>query len=174
MLSNEEVTAVLLQERLPITSFLATVTNNYHLAEDVFQEVCIKAIKREEEFESKVHLLNWAHRVGRNRAIDLLRARDGKYQGLSEEVLEALSSVWQTSGVSNLREMQESLRYCLEQLTPNNRTILQLRYFEGRSGGDVAQRMGRKLPTIYQALARIHKTLGECVRQRLKVLEGEL
>jgi len=173
MLSSDEMTTFLLKERLSITSFLATVTNNYHLAEDVFQEVCLKAFKREEEFESKAHLLNWAHRVGRNRAIDLLRARDGKYQGLSEEVLEALSSVWQVSGTSTIREMQESLRGCLEKLTPNNRTILQLRYFEGRSGEEVAERLNRKLPTVYQALARVHKTLGDCVRQQLRLLEGE-
>jgi hypothetical protein len=28
--------------------------------------------------------------------------------------------------------------------------------------------MGRKIETVYQALARLHKTLGECVRTRLQ------
>ena len=32
---------------------------------------------------------------------------------------------------------------------------------------DVAEAMGRKLETVYQALARIHRTLADCVQQRL-------
>ncbi len=174
MLSKEETTALLLRERLSLTSYFATVAFNYHLAEDIFQEVCIKAIGRSEEFESNDHLLNWAHRVGRNRAIDSLRARDGKYQGLSEQVMESLSAGWIMAGNSRIRQMQESLQRCIDDLTPNSRTILRLRYFEGRSGGEVAETLGRKLPTVYQALARIHKTLGECVQRRMALLENEL
>ena len=164
---------MLLRERLAVTAFVATVTRNYHLAEDVFQDVCVKAIGREQGFESAAHLLNWARLAGRNRAIDLLRVRDGKYEGLSAEVLDKLSSVWPESRAANLREKHEALRHCLEELTPNNREILRLRYFEGRSGIDVAQVLGRKLATVYQALARIHKQLGECIRMRMLVLEGE-
>ncbi|WP_437230936.1 RNA polymerase sigma factor [Planctomicrobium sp. SH661] len=172
MLSNEEVAAKLLSERLAMTAFIATMTRNYHMAEDVFQDVCVKAIGREEEFESLDHLVNWAHMVGRNRAIDLMRARDGKYLGLSSDVLDALSQIWPKDRAASLREKQEALQLCMEQLTQNNREILRLRYFEGRSGGDVARFLNRKLETVYQALARIHKSLGECVRKRMLV-EGE-
>jgi hypothetical protein len=28
--------------------------------------------------------------------------------------------------------------------------------------------MGRKIETVYQALARLHKTLGDCVRSRIQ------
>lgn len=174
MLSKEEITAVLLAERLSVTAFVSTITRNYHLAEDVFQDVCVKAIGREEEFESALHLLNWAHLVGRNRAIDLLRARDGKYSGLSAEVLDALAVRWPVDQAGRLRQQSEALRQCLEKLTPNNQEILRLRYFEGRSGGDVARQLGRKLETVYQALARIHKTLASCVQQRLSVAEGDV
>lgn len=174
MLSNEEITAMLLSERLAVTAFITTITRNYHLAEDVFQDVCVKAIGREGEFESQTHLLNWVHTVGRHRAIDLLRARDGKYQGISSEVLDALAAIWPSEEVSQARSKREALQECLEELTPNNREILRLRYFEGRSGSDVARELGRKLETVYQALARIHKLLGECVRQRVLTAEGDL
>jgi hypothetical protein len=32
----------------------------------------------------------------------------------------------------------------------------------------VATIMGRKIETVYQALARLHKTLGDCIRNRLQ------
>lgn len=173
MLSKEDITAILLSDRLPLTAFIATVTRNYHLAEDVFQDVCMKAMGREADFESAAHLLNWARLAGRNRAIDLLRVRDGKYEGLSEELLESLAIFWPDLQPGGGRERQTALEHCLELLTPNNRELLRLRYFQGRSGSDVAQALGRKLETVYQALARIHKSLAQCIQQRLLTLEGE-
>jgi RNA polymerase sigma-70 factor (ECF subfamily) len=164
---------VLLSDRLPLTAFLATVTRNYHLAEDVFQDVCVKAIGHNGQFESATHLLQWARMAGRNRAIDLFRVRDGKYEGLSEELLESLSAVWPNRQVGVGLERKVALEQCLESLTPNNRELLRLRYFQGLSGIEVAQTLGRKLETVYQALARIHKLLSECVQRKLLAMEGE-
>ncbi len=161
----------MLKERLSLTAFLATVTRNYHLAEDVYQDVCVKAIGHEDGFESELHLLNWARLSGKNRAIDLLRVRDGKYEGLSPELLDSIASVWPQYEQVDMRLRQKALEDCLATLTDNNRTILRLRYFEGRRGTDVAEILGRKLETIYQALARIHKSLGECIQTRILTME---
>jgi RNA polymerase sigma-70 factor (ECF subfamily) len=173
MISTEEITAVLLRERLPLTAFLAMVTRNYHLAEDVFQDVCVKSVGYEAGFESATHLLKWARTVGRNRAIDLLRIRDGKYEGLSAELVESLAAVWPHRQTGADRERQVALEQCLESLTHNNRELLRLRYFQGLSGIEVAQTLGRKLETVYQALARIHRSLAECVQRKLLTMEGE-
>ena len=63
--------------------------------------------------------------------------------------------------------MQEALRRCLEPLTPNNRELLRLRYFERRSCTEVAAIMGKKIETVYQALTRLHRALGECIKHRI-------
>jgi RNA polymerase sigma-70 factor (ECF subfamily) len=165
MLPPKNIAAILLAERLPLTAFIASVTRDFHLAEDVFQEVCVKAVGRAAEFESVAHVMNWARLAGKNRGIDILRSRDGRYVGLSDEMLAVLADEWPHK--SRADAMQEALGQCMEQITLNNRELLRLRYFERRSCPDVAAMMGRKLETIYQALARLHKTLGDCVRARL-------
>jgi RNA polymerase sigma-70 factor (ECF subfamily) len=170
MLSAEDIAAVLLAERLPLTAFLAGVTRDYHLAEDLFQEVCVKAVGRTAEFESPAHVVNWARLAGRNRAIDVLRARDGRYVGLSEELLGVLAAEWPAAAEADAAHA--ALARCLERLTPNNREILRLRYFERRRGTEVAAALGRKLETVYQALARIHKQLGDCVRREIGKMEA--
>jgi len=168
MLNREEITTMLLSERLSLTVFFATIVRSYHLAEDIFQELCVKCIVREEVFESKGHLLNWARRAGKNRAIDLLRSRKGVYIGLDEAVLETLSASWSEHEDGSRKERLDVLQGCLNKLSSSKREILRLRYFEGRSGTDVAEQLGRKLETVYQTLARIHKSLGECVKARLE------
>ncbi len=166
MLAPEDITATLLTERLPLTAFFASVTRDFHLAEDVFQEVCVKAVARAEKLETTAHVMNWARLAGKNRAIDILRARDGRYVGLSHEMLDLLAAEWPES--SRVDSMQEALGQCIEQITPKNRELLRLRYFERRNCTDVAAIMGRKIETVYQALARLHKALGDCIRARLQ------
>ena len=167
MLSPEDITAALLRERLALTAYISTVTRDFHLAEDIFQEVCVKAVGKGGEFESPRHVMNWARVAGRHKAIDVLRTRDGKIIGLSEEMLAALEPVWPEGEAAQGSPALDALRKCMDRLTPNNQEIVRLRYFEGRAGAQVAEAMGRKLETVYQALARIHRTLADCVKQRL-------
>lgn len=109
--------------------------------------------------------MNWTRLTGKNRAIDILRARDGRYVGLSDEMLALLADEWPEK--IRAEAMQEALGQCIQQITPNNRELLRLRYFERRNCTDVAAIMRRKIETVYQALARLHKTLGDCIRGRL-------
>jgi RNA polymerase sigma-70 factor, ECF subfamily len=164
MFSPESTAATLLAQRMPLTAFIASVTRDFHLAEDVFQEVCVKAVARAETFQTAAHLMNWARLTGKNRAIDILRARDGRYIGLSDEMLAILAAEWPETNPTEAR--REALEHCISQITPNNRELLRLRYFEQRNCAEVAAIMGRKIETIYQALARLHKTLGDCIRAR--------
>jgi RNA polymerase sigma-70 factor (ECF subfamily) len=135
------------------------------LAEDVFQEISVKAVGRAAEFESPAHVLNWSRVAGRNRSIDLLRARGGRYVGLSEAMLATLAAEWPDQ--TEASPMHEALRFCLGSITPNNRELLRLRYFEQRNCTEVATIMGKKIESVYQALTRIHRTLGECVKHRM-------
>jgi RNA polymerase sigma-70 factor (ECF subfamily) len=164
MFSPESTAATLLAQRMPLTAFIASVTRDFHLAEDVFQEVCVKAVARAETFQTAAHLMNWARLTGKNRAIDILRARDGRYIGLSDEMLAILAAEWPETNPTEAR--REALEHCISQITPNNRELLRLRYFEQRNCAEVAAIMGRKIETVYQALARLHKTLGDCIRAR--------
>lgn len=173
MLTREEATAILLEERLALTAFVVTIVRSFHIAEDIFQDTCVKSLLREDLFESREHLLKWARVLCRNRAIDVIRSRDGKYDGLSEEVLSLLSADWPDNEDEGLSETRDALAHCLEKLTSNNRRILQLRYFEGRSGIDVAKILGRKPATVYQALARIYNLLEMCIQSRLAVAGAE-
>jgi RNA polymerase sigma-70 factor, ECF subfamily len=167
MLSPEHVAASLFAQRNSIVAFVATVARDFHLAEDLFQEVCIKAIGRAAEFETEAHLLHWTRLSARNRAIDTIRRSHGKYDGLSPETLDIIAADWPESPSQDLA--LAALERCLRKITPNNRKLLRMRYFDEHSCSEVAQRMKRKIESVYQALSRIHKTLGDCVSaQNLK------
>lgn len=167
MLSQEQTTSLLLRNQLALTAFFATVARSYHLAEDVFQEICIGALSKKEGFESAEHLLHWARLAGKNRSIDILRARDGKFVGLTDAVIERLAAQYHRVSESHQLSKQDVLRECIKGLTSRNYEILRLRYFEGRTSSAISEMLNRKIETVYQTITRIHKALGVCVQQKL-------
>ncbi|TWU19259.1 RNA polymerase sigma factor [Allorhodopirellula heiligendammensis] len=173
MLTQTQTTEYLLRQRLGLTSYIACVTRNYHLAEDVYQEICVKALSRDEVFETADHLISWFRVCARNRAIDVIRSREGRYVGLSVDALSALEREWDAmSQRHSSDDRREALAKCMQSLTPRSREIVKMRYFENRSCSEVAAFMGSKIESAYQAIARIHKSLGQCVRQQMEGLNA--
>ncbi|MEM7236141.1 MAG: sigma-70 family RNA polymerase sigma factor [Planctomycetota bacterium] len=160
----EEIAAALLTDQPSLTAYVATIVRDFHAAEDIFQEVCVKAVAASGTFTDTKHVLKWSRVTARNRSIDHLRKKRAQV-GLSEELLDVLEVEWPSVGDGSGHERLESLRRCMERLTTKNREILRLRYFSSLSGKEVAQRIGRKVETVYQSLARIHKRLALCVSE---------
>ncbi len=173
MLNTENVTRCLLKNQLPLTAFICTLTHSYHLAEDVFQDVCMKALHAEMQFESEEHLVNWARVTARNRAIDSMRALHGKFECLSDTTLERIASIIHGS-YSSQNQKQDALMECLKTLTASSREILRLRYFEGMSSSMVAKTINRKVTTVYQSITRIHHALSSCIEKRIAQTESTI
>lgn len=167
MLSVEQITKCVMGARFSLISYGYSITRDYHAAEDVYQEICVKAVGRADQFESTAHLLNWFRLSARNRAIDFVRGRDGKYVGLSEEILSSLEVHWDPDASEWNRDTADALASCIQTLTPRSREILRMQYFENRSSREIAKFIEGKIESAYQAVARIHKSLRNCMRKRL-------
>ncbi len=66
------------QTRVPLYRFIYGLVRDPHVAEDVFQDVLIRAIKGLHRYQSD-RLLSWLFRIARNRVIDLSRKRKPDY-----------------------------------------------------------------------------------------------
>lgn len=164
----DEIARQLLDARVEMTGYFRSVIIDAHLAEDVFQDVCVRAIRAADTFHDAKHLRRWCHTVGRNRAIDLLRKKDHKQILLGDAVLARLEcdeNARQPSGGAQVQ--MEALAQCLAALTPRSRQIVALRYGEEMSGIEVARKMDCKVDTLYKALARIYQNLRTCIQAKL-------
>lgn len=166
MLTIERLTENVHHARFEITSHIYSITRDYHAAEDVYQETCVKAVGRINSFETTEHLMAWFRVTARNRAIDLIRSREGRYTGLSEETLAVIEQEWNADRRNGVDPRATSLTRCLKSLTPRSRQIVRMRYLENRSSREIALFIGGKIESAYQAIARIHKTLKTCIRQQ--------
>ncbi len=163
-LPQSEVIRTLLGGRARLSAGFFLVLRDAHLAEDVFQEVMVKALEQPDFFTNEAQLLSWARAVGRNAGLNLLRKFGRISVGLPESLLETLAQESEAE-VGSGRE--EALAKCLEGLPAAAREVLELRYFHCLSCGEVAARTGSGLEAVYQKLSRLHRTLRDCVERRL-------
>lgn len=159
------VVQTLLRDRVRLTAVAASILRDAHDADDVFQQVVLAALRATELFREPEHLLAWALRATRHRAIDAARRR--RVHILDEGALDALESHWASLSEDDAPDRVEALRRCLAGLPDAAREVLRLRYEQGLGCPDIAARLRRTVDAVYQTLSRLHKRLRECIESRL-------
>jgi RNA polymerase sigma-70 factor (ECF subfamily) len=165
-LSQDELIRTLLAQRVRISAGVWLVVRDVHLAEDVFQEVMVKALGAESAFTNESHLLSWTRVTARNVALNLMRKRGREVTTLSGEIMELLEEEMQAQGGAVAARV-EALQACVEALPADSRALVDARYFEGRSCAEIATAFKMGLDATYQRLSRLHRALRECVEGRL-------
>jgi RNA polymerase sigma-70 factor (ECF subfamily) len=166
-LGRDEVLRLLLSGRAMVLAYIQSIARDRHLAEDIFQEISIVALNKRASIQDEVHFRAWIRRAARLETMNVLRREKKSPRALSEPVLQLLEGHWDNHDDDWSEQRVEALRGCLGTLTSNSRKLVRLRYSEGTSGKQLAEILGKPVNTIYVALARIHRKLGECVRRKL-------
>jgi RNA polymerase sigma-70 factor (ECF subfamily) len=164
-LKMDEVVQVLLRERLRVTAVAAAIARDVHAADDVFQQVVLAALEGRGRFRDPDHVLAWALRAARHRAIDLAHRR--RLVSLPEEVLDQLEAQWADPAPVGWSDRLEALHHCVGRLAAPARELLQMKYAEGLTAAVIAGQLRRTPDAIYQSLSRIHRSLRECVEREL-------
>lgn len=163
----QQLVRTLVAQQTPLLAYIWSIVRDEDLAEDVYQDVAADAVAKCNTIHDTEHLTRWLRQAARYRAIDLLRARKGKALVFDTGVLDALESDWDSRTALDAREVRRSLKHCMEQLSPYVRKIIELRYSQDLTGEALAEAMGKPKNTVYTALSRAHRTLGDCVRKQM-------
>lgn len=147
-------------------SLIVRIVRNAAVAEDLVQETFLRVWHRVHSFDADKGALGaWLLTVARNRAIDHLRSVDGRMEVNAISLTNLEKPAWFASldpralGMDRIRRLQGAF----EKLTPHQREVIELAYYEGMSQTEMAARLSQPLGTI--------KTW---TRSALKILRDEL
>ena len=149
-----------------VYSLILRMVRNSAAAEDLVQETFLRVWNRMQAFDQERGALGpWVLTVARNRAIDYLRSADGKMSAGTIELdrLEHPGQVLRFRGSRVVAGPRAADQRAFEKLTPHQKTVVELAYYEGLSQTEMAERMQQPLGTV--------KTW---VRSALKVLREQL
>jgi RNA polymerase sigma-70 factor (ECF subfamily) len=163
-LTKDAVIRRLLRDRALLIGYVRSLGLDEHLSEDVFQSVCVVVIEKYEQAKDWDHFGAWVRTIARYEALNAARRQRKTAQLFDEATIDILDQHWkQYDQQGELQERAAMVQRCIERLTPYARKLLRLRYHEGMRGADLAEAVHRKVQSVYVALSRAHKAVGECV-----------
>ena len=145
--------------------------NNSQEAEDLTQEIFISLQKKPNYNPQKSSFYTYLMMLTRSRTIDLLRSK--RYRGRFFLKRDKMKDVIENQNyaspleVATIDERANQVRNALEHLSPNQRQVLELSYYQGLSQSEIAERLNLPLGTVKthsrRGLLKLRKNLQNLV-----------
>ncbi len=144
------------------------MVSNVADAQDLTQEVFIKALQRRDQLKDEDKAAHWLSRIATNTAIDFLR-RHGRvsFCEIDESVEPVATPPSESPEQRVLRAERETiLQGGLEVLTPRERAALVMRDIDGLPAEDVARSLGCSKATVRSHIANARVKFRRYMRRR--------
>ena len=137
------------------------MTSNREDAEDLTQEVFVKAFEALPRFKGKSSFYTWVYRIAVNKTINYRKKRNRK-RALSldqfdqdiktDDVYHDLTSKGSPLRNISLSELQEKLNEALQHLSEKHRTVVVMHDMQGISHEEIAKVVGASVGTVRSRL----------------------
>ncbi|MCK5595215.1 sigma-70 family RNA polymerase sigma factor [bacterium] len=157
-----------------ILNFTYRLLSSRTEAEDITQEVFLRAYKNIETFESRAKFSTWLFKIARNLCLNKLRhtfrfptfSIDKPIRGSEHDFQRQVENKKQVSPASSLlkKELQDTVKAALGSLPKNQKAAVVLRRYEDMSYKEISTVMGCSVSAVRSMLNRAKQTL----KNRLK------
>ncbi len=139
-------------------------------AEEVLQETNATLWRKVDEFPDVKNFRAWSCAIARLEVLRYRQTRQRDRLVFNGEFIDTVIERVNQQG-ELLDERRQALDNCIDKLRQRDRDLIQRRYVEGATTQSVAEAVGRSIDAVYKSLARIRRTLFECVERRLSAQE---
>ena len=162
--SKEERLTALFDSCYPrIARYAFARTGNQTDAEDIAAEVFVRAFESLDSFKERgLPMEAWLFRIAHNLVVDRFR-RDSRFPRTEETEID-LQDDADPAGLAEQRVLMGDVRKAMEQLTPEQREVVRLRFLGGLSSKETAAVMHKKDGAVREmqraALEKLRTLLG--------------
>lgn len=165
---HKAATLLLMKHHLALYSYIYACVRSHHDAEDILQNVSVVVMESFHQLRDESGFLPWAREIARRCALAHGR-KARREQPLDPEIVQRLAEAADELERDCASDVQrDALLACLEQLPPQSRDLLAMRYDGSVADvSEMASRFGRTVQAIYAQLKRIKAALRQCVQRRI-------
>ena len=144
-----------------VYAWVCRVIQNREDAEELTEDVFVKAFQHLESFRGESDFLTWLYRIAYNLSISAVRKKKVEYLAIEDSQLSNVSEemIQDQLGQADSSERLDLLDWALEQLPPDDRALILLFYKEDKSIEELAQITGLSIANIKVKLHRTRKKL---------------
>jgi len=146
----------------PVISMINHITNDYHIAEDIAQDVFLVAYKKIPSFDpARSNFSTWLFTIARNKSLNALKK---KKPLLLANIPEKTTSHNPHNELTQ-KEFFDQLDHALEKLPKAQKIAFILSEFENLSYAEIAQIEGVRLGTIKSRINRAKQKLQQALKE---------
>ncbi len=179
--SEDAFAALVSRHQRSVYNLLARMLRNPALAEELAQESFLKAYTHLRSFNPEYKFANWILRIAHNAAIDVLRQRgpqvvsideaaSGGQRPIEETVVDPRSD--EAERRVERRDLSQLLGAALDQLRPDYRRVIVLRYQQDLGYEEIAAIAGEPVGTVKSHLHRARAEMAAFLTKRGFVQPG--
>lgn len=149
-----------------IYQFIYYRVGHKEIAEDLAEEVFLKAFTKLNSVSENKAFLGWLYQIARNQVIDYYREK--KLIVALDEIENTLEYETNVIDIVNLEQQQKILLKLIKELAPEQQIVLKLKFFEDLETDEIAEMLHKNQGAIrviqHRAIAKLQellKKLGE-------------
>jgi RNA polymerase sigma-70 factor (ECF subfamily) len=146
------------------------IVKNYSVAEDIAQETFEKAFKKIHTLKDQSKTVAWFVQIAKRTAIDYVRKQSKNKDNIIDDkdnLVENLEG--NTRNVQDEVERRfliEELSLCLNEIKPEQRRLLEMKYIEDMTYDEMALELQTTQGAIREALSRARKKVYTCLEMK--------
>ena len=160
--NHDLFTRLITRHQSDLYAYIFAIVRDWDDANDLFQSVCLVLWRKFDTFQPGSNFFLWARQTAKLEVRHFL-SRKKPLNPINEELLDALTKTTLGTQSDESELYLNALRACRSKLGNADAELLQLRYIEDLSSGQIADRLQRPQPSICNSLFRIRRKLLECI-----------
>lgn len=163
---QREFTNLLSQCQPRVMACIYALVHNMHQTEDIYQEACIVMWRKFDTYRPGSEFVKWACEIA---YLEVMNHRRLKRTALhfSAECAEEFMA-WERALPAGKNDFHvEALYACMEQLSEEDRRLLESRYWELKSVVEIAAELHRSPQSVCNSLSRIRARLMACIERNV-------
>ncbi len=153
-----------------VFSIVLKILNNREDAEEVAQDVFLKAYQSLKNFERKSKFSTWLYRIAYNSAISRTRKKKFEFVGLDTQIIDNYSTDEVSSNIHQLEDndQRQMLEKAMAGLSEDENLLITLFYKADNSIEDISAITGLSVSNVKVRLFRLRKKLYDEMNQLMK------
>jgi len=146
-----------------VKSWLMRSGSSSSAADDLVQDTFVLVWHKAYQFDpARARVAAWIFTIARNLRVDRLRRVGDTWSALDDAELQEIPAADSAAeDALSARQREARVRWALSQLTPDQRSLLQLNFYEDQSHSDIASQLSLPLGTVKTRLRRAAARLRE-------------
>jgi RNA polymerase sigma-70 factor, ECF subfamily len=150
-----------------LTAYLYRLVGSYEEAQDLLQDVFIKAYKNLNSYDIERKFSSWIYRIAHNEAVNYIKRKSIKrfipWEDISatKDKLEMISFEEGAEKAWIRKETEGEVNLAMDRLPFKYKQVLALRYYSDKSYDEISEILGKPINTVGTLISRAKKKLSE-------------